>query len=497
LTRRVPYALAFVAAVVFVPALWGRFVADDFSLLHTLDGVTSPLSPFVHNDLGQGTGSGHFYRPLWVLLNAGVFQVFGARPGAFHALNLVLSGVVVFEVWELARRLLDDRRALAAALAFAVYPRHGESVAWISGNTDLLATALILAALLALLARRRLWLVALLSVAAALSKETGLLIPVLGFVLLRDQPERRRDLLALSVLMVGVLVARTAILGGAGGYTDEAVTPRRVAASAVSYLVATFTPPQLEVLHTPALVLIPLALALLAGYAAWRVDPARRRIVLVGLALFAVALVPVLGEPLDLNNATGERLLFLPSVGLALAFAAVLPERSRLALGAAGVIAAGLCVLSALNWVTAGQIAKETASRAARLAPSGGELVVLSLPESYRTAHVFTNSFDLAARRAGAPGDSLITWCAPIQVRHRRHDQVRFRGPRASTTWSAPFDFPVVGDPSPLTPGCGYARVPGAEGTPGLELSAMVTPRPSRRRVVGAYFDGSGLTRVR
>ncbi len=498
MTRRVPYALAPVAALVFVPALWGRFVADDFSLLHTLDGVSSPLSPFVHNDLGQGAGSAHFYRPLWVLLNSAAFQVFGARPGAFHALNLVLFAVVVVEVWALARRLLDDRRALIAALAFAVYPRHGESVAWISGNTDLLATALILAALLALLAGRRLWLVAVLSVAAALSKETGFLIPVLGLVVLRDDRTRSRDLVVVAALMVAVLAVRTVIVGGAGGYTDEPVTPRRVAASALSYLVATVTPPGLEILHTPALAVVPLALALLAGYGIRRLeDPARRRVLVLGLAVFAIALLPVLGEPLDLNNATGERLLFLPSVGLALAFAAVAPDRSRVALWAGGAIAGALCVLSALNWVTAGEIAEQTADRAARLASPGGQLVVLSLPESYRTAHVFTNSFDLAVKRAGAPPDSLVSWCIPVQVRQRRSGQIRFRGVRAATTWSAPFDFPVVGDPSALSPDCGYARVAGATRTPGLELEAVATPKPTGRRVVAAYFDGRALRRLR
>jgi hypothetical protein len=515
LTRRaILGAVALTAVAVFVPSLWGRFVADDFSLLHTVDGVTSVWSPFAHNDLGQGVGSGHFYRPLWVLWNTAIFHVFGGSAGAFHALNLALFALVAIEVRALARHVLSPARALVAAFGFALYPRHGESVAWISGNTDLLATALGLASLLALLgegsARRRVVMAVALAVAAALTKESAFLLPVLGFLVLREKrsPLLWRGPVAIALALLGVLVVRAVIVGGAGGYTDEPVTPRRVLASAASYLAATVTPPQLEILRSPLLALIPLGLLALAAVGTWRLradgDSARLRVVVLGLAWFAVSIVPVLGEPLDLNNATGERLLFLPSVGLALALAALLPEPStsrRLAgMAAAAAVAAGLCLLSASNWVTAGEIAEQTARDAARLAPPGGELLVLSVPESYRTAHVFTNSFDLAAERAGAE-NVLFTWCIPVQVRHRRSNQISFR-PNAgtfvgSTSWSAPFDFPVVGELSALTPGCAYAREPGASGTPGLELGGVATPRPARRRLAIAYFDGRSLERLR
>ena len=68
-------AIGLAGAVVFLPALWAGFVADDFTLLNTIDGVSSPWSPFVHNDLGQDTGSGHFYRPLWVLWNTAIHEL--------------------------------------------------------------------------------------------------------------------------------------------------------------------------------------------------------------------------------------------------------------------------------------------------------------------------------------------------------------------------------------------------------------------------------------
>ena len=502
-------AIGLAGALVFLPALWAGFVADDFTLLNTIDGVSSPWSPFVHNDLGQDTGSGHFYRPLWVLWNTAIHELSGGHAAVLHAFNLALFGLVCVAVWALASRVLGRHRAWIAAAAFALYPRHGESVAWISGNTDLLATAAVLGSLLALLsewpARRRTVVATLLAVAAALCKESAFLTPVLAFMLLHWSRRPKRDAIVMAGALVVVLVLRSVVVGGAGGYGDEPVTVKRVAASIVTYLVATVTPPQLEILREPALAVVPFILAVAAGIAIWRLrESTRMRVVVLGLAWYAVCLIPVLGEPLDLNNATGERLLFLPSVGLALSLAALVPDlataRRRTVAAVAAVAAAALCLLSAGNWVVAGDIAEETAAEAARLAPPGGELVVLSVPESYRTAHVFTNSFDLAVARAGGNGAVIIS-CIPVHVRHRRADQVGFRPSGhayvGTTTWSAPFDFPVVGDPSPLTPDCEYARLPGAGGSPGLELAGIAGPRPAHSPVVFAFFDGRSLKRLR
>ena len=91
----IPVALALLA---FVPALWGSFVADDYTMLHTLDALDGPLSAFARNDLGESDG-GHFYRPLWVLLNLSLFEIFGEEPAAFHAVNLLLFAAVTFQVW--------------------------------------------------------------------------------------------------------------------------------------------------------------------------------------------------------------------------------------------------------------------------------------------------------------------------------------------------------------------------------------------------------------
>ena len=190
-------AVAACAILAWLPALGAGFVSDDFVLLRAAEAVESPVWPFGHNDLGEEPGSGHFYRPLWVLWNAGLLELFGDEPAAFHAGNLLLFALIAIEVLLLARALLPPAGALVAALAFALYPRHGESVAWASGSTDLLAVAIGLGALLCLLApwpgRRRILAAAALTAAAALAKEAAFLLPVLGVLLLFARGERSRS----------------------------------------------------------------------------------------------------------------------------------------------------------------------------------------------------------------------------------------------------------------------------------------------------------------
>ena len=125
--------------------------ADDWVLRRTVTSFESLSWAFTRNDLGQANDAGHFYRPVWVLYNVGIFKAFGFDAAAYHALNVVLYVATTLGVWALIRALLGSGAALLGAVAFAVYPRHGESVSWISGNTDVLATALLLPAVQSLL----------------------------------------------------------------------------------------------------------------------------------------------------------------------------------------------------------------------------------------------------------------------------------------------------------------------------------------------------------
>jgi hypothetical protein len=118
--------------------------------------------------------------------------------------------------------------------------------------------------------------------------------------------------------------------------------------------------------------------------------------------------------------------------------------------------------------------------------------VLLSFPESYRNAHVFTNGLDRALLRAGRD-DTLISFCVPVHVRDRRPEvglaQTQPGRWQLRSGRSAPFDVPVVGSASSLSPGCEISGA-GERLAPGLERRASARPLPRRRRVQYAYFDG-------
>jgi hypothetical protein len=420
---------------------------------------------------------------------------------------------VVVEVWALAASFVGASRAWLAAAAFAVYPRHGESVSWVSGNTDLLAVAAALGALLFVRARFRLAVRMLgavaLTAAATLAKEVAFVLPLLA-LLVRPRRSARAEL-ALPVAMLlaaaGVFVARYAEIGGIGGYSGYAWTVRRMAGVGASYAAASATPPSVAAFQHKLVFLLPLALL---GLAAWRLLALRRRgatgdarLVGLGVVWFIVALLPLLSLPVDLNNANGERNLLLASVGLALALAGLVSVPRRLGGAALYAVALsgmlGLSLYSSFDWIKAGRLTGRLVPKAVALAPSGGELILLSAPEGYRTAHVFTGG-DLS-EALGYRGETgfATAICVPVELRAVRAGEIRFSRSGASyrgtTGWAAPFDFPVLHSAAGLTGECSYSRGPGGPEPPGLGLHALAGPSPSRSPVVLVYFDGHDLRR--
>jgi hypothetical protein len=508
--RRTALGLAgLVAAALgaYLPACWSSFVADDYVLRETVGRVESFTWAFSHNYLGLPGDNGGFYRPLWVLWNTAIDRLFDGDVTAFHAASLFLFAVVTVEVWALARRVVGPEAAWIAGFAFALYPRHAESVAWVSGNTDLVPAAIGLGALLCAGAGGRLAvrapLAAGLAAAAALAKEVAFVLPFLALILAWLLPRRAREPrwavpAAMLAAQLGVLLARTAVVGGLGGYREYPWTPLRAGAALLSYLLAGLTPSQLPLGRHPWLVVLP---ALVLALAVRRVmmlrgDRARLRVVVGGTIWFALSLLPSLNLVIDLNAANGERLLFLPSVGLAFVFAALAADLPRRILLGAGILAAILCVQNSANWIVAGRIADRVRDQALALSPPGGELVVLTIPESYRTGHVFLVGLDRAVSQSGGAG-RRIAWCIPVELESERAGEVRVSGTgpfEAETSWRAPFDFPVFRDPSPLTADCSYSRE-GGRWPPGLGRRARASAHPARQPVVYAYFDGKDLRR--
>lgn len=179
--------VALAALLAFANSLRGAFVYDDRKQILENHLIQEPalLGRAVTSDVWAFKGDrdeawSNYWRPGFVLALAAQYAAFGAdSPLPWHAVSLLLHALASVLAFAWLRRLqLGSTAAAAAALLFAVHPAHVESVAWIAGQPDLLATVFLLTTLLAL---PRLLLALPLYALALSCKELAVLFPALVF----------------------------------------------------------------------------------------------------------------------------------------------------------------------------------------------------------------------------------------------------------------------------------------------------------------------------
>src|SRR6059058_3293296 len=127
-------AIIVAVVVVYLPALRGDFVWDDF-LLITGNPLLQNFSGLVEIWSGGRTAD---YFPLtntafWI-----EHHLFGASPICYHVVNILLQIANALLVWRLLKRL-NIPGAWLAGLIFGIHPVHVASVAWISELKNLLS----------------------------------------------------------------------------------------------------------------------------------------------------------------------------------------------------------------------------------------------------------------------------------------------------------------------------------------------------------------------
>lgn len=360
--------------IVYAETLGGAFVWDDRYLIEDAPLVTEPqpLSAYFANPFWvggeQGSDARAYYRPLVTLSYALDHALHGANPAGFHLTNLLLHLLNVGLVLSLARRAgASAAGAALVATAWGVLPRLSESVAWISGRTDVLATAFMLVALL-VMSRPRAgpWLAALALLCALCAKEVALALLVALMVRALLAPASRRKAELVRVLP-SVGAAAVYLFVRARVLTDSATDPlqgvgsaRAVAALAAvgryASMIIDPVEPNTQIGYIgrvePSYAVIGAATVLLCGFAAYRfrrrlmADRARATALSLALASLASVLHVV---PLPINVVAADRFLYLPMAGVAIAGAAWIAERaerSRLTLAAA------LCLIGVFGVVT-------------------------------------------------------------------------------------------------------------------------------------------------
>lgn len=155
-----------------IPYLWGGFVWDDGPLvadrLAQLD-LAGAMHLWAVPVTGDGPGSG-YYRPVSMTVLSGLGR-FG--PMAIHGFALMVHAVNTILLMHICRAL---RWPALAGLVYGLHPLMSEALGWASSLPDLLACGFGLGAVLAV--RRSAIAGLVFVIAAGLSKESGLLIPV-------------------------------------------------------------------------------------------------------------------------------------------------------------------------------------------------------------------------------------------------------------------------------------------------------------------------------
>ena len=319
---------------------------------------------------------------LWAVL-ALVGQTGAASGGAtvlavpFRVASLALHAAATLLVFEIVRRL-GRRRVAAAALAaavFAVHPIQVESVAWISGQKDLLAGTLTLAAIVVALRSgerdsRNLRLAAVaIAVVAMLAKPQAIVVAIVLPIVLRLAGISWRDAawFAKALAVPAAVVAIVAALAQPAPSVPSVAWFWRpfVAMDALAFYARMLIVPMrfaVDYGRTPASVCdvphaaIALATAMLITGGAWTL---RHRTPGVGLGLLiaTVAVVPVLGLvpfQFQIYSTVSDHYAYTAMLGIAIVVAAMAeraPRQILVGIGAvATIVLAGLSAAQVGVW---------------------------------------------------------------------------------------------------------------------------------------------------
>jgi len=239
------YTIVLVAvAVIFWPVVHGGFVWDDWPSFHDKPWLTQ--GDLWLSYVFKGFNSWTFYfRPLGVLIFTIEVRLFHSMPGPMHLVSLVMHLVDVLLVgllaWSAGKWSKPVPRTLQAAFAMALYGLHPlliEPLSWIGCQFDLIATMLMLGALVVdgRVANRywRASAVSALFFLAACAKESAAALPLILVVwnwlfhgrdfsvalVTKVRKQWRRDgltLIGMCVAGLAYLELRRALMGGSLG----------------------------------------------------------------------------------------------------------------------------------------------------------------------------------------------------------------------------------------------------------------------------------------
>lgn len=409
----------------YAPILPGNFLSDDHVYIaHLLEYGRQYVQG---NDLDSWFfvyNSPTFLRPLvqWFWLFN--YLVWYTSATGFYLSNIFLHALNAFLVYLLVSQILDSKiGALFGSLLFALHPTHPDSVAWIADCVDLLAVFFsLLGALFFVLHRKRTdrtdLVVSVCAFAlATLTKETTLVLP--GVLIVYDLFYSYRRLgwnvLSAHIPLWGWVPAyfalRWAVLPKLFGNDGLSLAPNGWN-QYLQYYVGALAQPFVPDMNGPLLQIILLCSAVLIllfrnSRAMW-----------VGLGWVAGSLIPLSAVYM------AARLVYLPSVGLAIVQAAIIDLLARYRRVRAAALAVSVFVSAVYgyalvarvsDWANAGAVASAIPQELRQMYsgfPANSILYFKGIPDPVREVYVYGTSFAFAVRNAypGNPNFQSFAW---------------------------------------------------------------------------------------
>jgi len=224
---RIPRAEVWLSAAFLLPnlgALACGFAFDDRVLIVENEAIhlrsVGQLGAIWRSGYWPDARGQELYRPVSKMLWASLWAMGGgAHPWVYHAAGLALGLAVVL----LAYRFLltvntPPRTAFLSALLFALLPIHTEATTSVVGSAETLAAALALAALLFYYRGRLAWALALFAL-AVFAKESAATFAALPLVFPRRELPRRAQIFAAAgaaAIIAAALAAHFAVSRGTG-----------------------------------------------------------------------------------------------------------------------------------------------------------------------------------------------------------------------------------------------------------------------------------------
>lgn len=407
--------LTVVVFLFYYPILFGYFITDDYYyMVHLLDAAPQYIQG---NELKAwffdyyGTT---FLRPLvqWLWLTD--FIAWYKNAAGYYLTNIILYVLHISLIYALSRKITLSRLgAITSALCFTLHPVHVDSVAWISGRTDLLcALFVLLSAFYYMLFRQdgklsHLLISVIALGAAMLTKENAILLPfvlIVYDVLFIFSRIRWRMLKVQLVLLAGFLgyfVLRFALFHGLGGYGNVGFMSFGWELFVQYYTLALAKPFLTDLDRSGLFVVLALTATLIFIYR-------DRKGLWLGSAWVILMLLPA-----GSAGGVAPRLAYIPSIGLAIAQGAIwtslFPHRNTIRTQQVSV---GLLAILAMiygiglnkrvdDWVTLGQVTASIQREMQRLYPSfpsSSHVYIKSIPQFVRGLDPYAGNFPFAIK---------------------------------------------------------------------------------------------------